>query len=97
MEFNTKIAAPERQATACVVVGVFESRKLSAAAEALDKAARGALREILSAGDMNGKAGSTRMLYRVRGVAAERILLVGLGMEKEFGARKYQNCVRAAL
>ena len=97
MEFNTKIAAPERQATACVVVGVFESRKLSPAAEALDKAARGGLREILSAGDMNGKAGSTRMLYRVRGVAAERILLVGLGKEKELGTRKYQNCVRAAL
>jgi len=97
MEFSTKIAAPERQPTACVVVGVFESRKLSRAAEALDKAARGQLREILRSGDMDGKAGSTRMLYRARGVSAQRILLVGLGKEAGFGERQYRDCARAAL
>ena len=97
MEFSTKIAAPEKQKTACVVVGVFESRKPSRAASALDKAARGQLRELLRTGDMDGRAGSTRILYRVRGVSAERILLVGLGKEKEFGERQYRDCARAAL
>jgi len=97
MEFSTKIAAPERQPTACVVVGVFESRKLSHAAEGLDKAAHGQLREVIRSGDMEGKAGTTRMLYRVRGVSAQRILLVGLGKEKAFGERQYRDCARAAL
>ena len=97
MEFNTKIAAPERQPSACAVVGVFESRKLSRAGEALDRAARGQLRELLRSGDMEGKVGSTRMLYRVRGVAAERILLVGVGKEKELGDRQFRECARAAL
>ena len=97
MEFNTKIAAPERQATACVVAGVFESRKLSSAAAALDRAARGQLREILRSGDMDGKAGTTRMLYHVPGVAAQRVLLVGLGNEKAFGEKQYRDCARAAL
>jgi leucyl aminopeptidase len=97
VEFSTKIAVPERVATSCAAVGVFESRKLSRAAEALDKAARGQLREILRSGDMDGKVASTRMLYRVRGVAAERILLVGLGKEKEFGDRQFRDCTRAAL
>ena len=46
---------------------------------------------------MDGRAGSTRILYRVRGVAAERVLLVGLGKEKEFGERQYRDCARAAL
>ena len=97
MEFSTKIAAPEREPTACVVVGVFESRKLTRAADALDRAARGELRELVRSGDMDGKAGSTRMLYRTRGVSAQRILLVGLGKEKEFGEKQYRDCVRAAL
>jgi leucyl aminopeptidase len=97
VEFSTKIAAPEKQPTACAVVGVFESRKLSRAAKALDTVARGQLREILRSGDMDGKVGTTRMLYRVHGVSAERILLVGLGKEEELGDRQYRDCARAAL
>ena len=97
MEFNTKFAAPERQPGACVAAGVFESRRLSAAADALDKAARGQIREFLRSGDMDGKVGNTRLLYHVRGVAAERVLLVGLGQEKEFGDKQYRDCARSAL
>jgi len=97
MEFNTKFAAPEKHQVACVAAGVFESRKLSGAADALDKAAHGQIRELLRSGDMDGKIGTTRLLYRVRGVAAERVLLVGLGREKEFGEKEYRDCARAAL
>src|SRR2546422_4678144 len=97
MEFNTKFAAPEKQPGACVAAGVFESRRLSAAADALDKAARGQIREFLRSGDMDGKVGNTRLLYHVRGVAAERVLLVGLGQEKEFGDKQYRDCARSAL
>jgi len=97
MEFSTKFAAPEKQQVACVAAGVFESRKLSGAADTLDKAAHGQIRELLRSGDMDGKIGTTRLLYRVRGVAAERVLLVGLGREKEFGEKEYRDCARAAL
>ncbi len=98
MEFSTKFAMPEKHQVACVAAaGVFESRKLSDAADALDKAAHGQIRELLRSGDMDGKMGSTRLLYRVAGVAAERVLLVGLGREKEFGEKQYRDCARAAL
>ena len=97
MEFNTKFAAPEKRPGACVAAGVFEPRRLSAAADALDKAARGQIREFLRTGDMDGKVGNTRLLYHVRGVAAERVLLVGLGQEKEFGEKQYRDCARSAL
>jgi leucyl aminopeptidase len=96
VEFSTKILAPERAATACVAVGVFESRKLSPAAEALDRAARGSLRAVLKSGDMDGKPGATRVLYKVPHLPAERVLLVGLGREAEFGAKAYRDAVRAA-
>ena len=97
MEFSTKIAAPEKQPTGCVIAGVLESRKLSSAADALDKASHGQIRQFLRSGDMDGKIGSTRLLYRMRGVSAERVLLVGLGREKEFGEKEYRDCARAAL
>ena len=97
MEFSTKFAMPDRHRGACVVVGVFESRRLSDAADALDKAAHGQIREFLRSGDMDGKSGGTRMLYRVRGVAAERVMLFGLGQEREFGEKQYCESVRAVL
>jgi len=97
LEFSTKTLAPERAPGACVVAGVFESRKLSAAAEALDRASGGAVRAVVKRGDMDGKAGTVRLLYKTRRVAAERVLLVGLGKESEFGAKAYRDAVRAAV
>src|SRR4249920_2969983 len=51
LEFSTKVVAPEKTVAPCIAVGVFESRKLTGAAEALDRATRGALRERLKHGD----------------------------------------------
>ena len=66
--------------TGCVVVGVFENKKLSPAATYLDK--NGAISAALKAGDITGKPGSSLLLRsfsKESDVAAERILLVGLG------------------
>jgi leucyl aminopeptidase len=97
VEFSIKVSAPEKLPSACVVVGVFESRKPSASADQLDKAARGQIRALLRSGDMEGKLGSTRTLYRVAGVSAERVLLVGLGREKDLGDKEFGDAARAAV
>ncbi|MFZ6646820.1 leucyl aminopeptidase [Undibacterium sp. TJN25] len=65
--------------TGCVVVGVYENKKLSAAAAGLDK--QGQIAAALKAGDITGKPGSTLLLRNVGDIAAERVLLVGLGEE----------------
>ena len=97
MEFSTKRVSPEKRATPCIAVGVYAGHKLSASAETLDRAAHGALREVLRRGDMEGKLGATLLLYRVPGVAAERVLLVGLGAEAELHEGQYRDAVRAAV
>ncbi|MFN4148718.1 MAG: leucyl aminopeptidase [Rhodocyclaceae bacterium] len=97
MEFSIKSGNPEKQRTACVVVGVFEPRKLSLPAELIDNAARGHLSELLRRGDMEGKAGTTLLLHKVPGIEADRVLLVGLGKEREFREREYRNAVATAV
>ncbi|MDP1654313.1 MAG: leucyl aminopeptidase [Rhodocyclaceae bacterium] len=97
MEFSIKSGSPEKQRTACVVVGVFESRKLSLPAELLDNAARGHLSELLRRGDMEGKAGNTLLLHKVPGTEADRILLVGLGKEREFREKEYRSAIATAV
>jgi len=97
MEISIKSGSPEKQRSACVVVGVFDHRKLSVAAELIDKAANGYLADILRRGDMDGKQGASLMLHNVPGIASERVLLVGLGKEREFRDKPYLDAVRSAI
>ena len=97
MEFSIKSGSPEKQRSACVVVGVFESRKLTLAAELLDKAAGGYITDIVRRGDMEGKAGSTLLLHKVPGTLSDRVLLVGLGKEKEFREKEYAAALRTVV
>ncbi|TAN79295.1 MAG: leucyl aminopeptidase [Gallionella sp.] len=96
MEFSIKQSSPEKQRAGCVVVGVYEGGKLSAAAQLLDKAAAHHLSDLIARGDMNGKAGSTLMLHHAANIAAERVLLVGLGKAAEFSAKQFLDALRAA-
>jgi leucyl aminopeptidase len=88
---------PGRTKTGCAVVGVFDARKLSTAAAQLDEAARGQLATLVRRGDMEGKCGTTLMLHNVPGIAAERVLLVGLGAENEFGVKQYREAISVAM
>jgi len=97
VEFSTKLSSPEKQATACVVVGVHEGRTLTPSAVALDRASQGELTDLLRLGDMEGKAGTTRLLYRLPGIAAARVLLVGLGKQKDFSAKAWRDCMRSTV
>ena len=97
MEFSIKSGSPEKQRSACVVVGVFESRKLTLPAELLDKASGGYISDIVRRGDMEGKAGSTLLLHNVPATLCDRILLVGLGKEKDFKEKEFAGAIRTTV
>jgi leucyl aminopeptidase len=81
--------------TGCVAVAVFENKKLSQAAKALDSA--GDISAALKSGDITGKAGSTLLLRGVKGAAAERVLLVGLGNEASITEKSFSSAVAATI
>jgi leucyl aminopeptidase len=97
MEFTIKSGSPEKQRSACVVVGVFDNRKPTLSAELIDRASGGYVSEIIRRGDMEGKLGSTLLLHNVRGTLADRVLLVGLGKERDFREREFRSAMRAAV
>jgi len=97
VEFSTKGESPEKTRSQCVVVGVFDGTVLSDAAKVLDRASKGHLSTILKQGDLAPRAGSTLLLHSVPGIAAQRVLLVGLGKEPDFGPREYREAVRASI
>jgi leucyl aminopeptidase len=97
VEFSIKSGSPEKQRSACVVIGVFEPRKLTLPAELLDNAAGNYISDIIRRGDMEGKSGATLLLHNVPGTLCERVLLVGLGKEKEFREKEYRDAIRCAV
>jgi leucyl aminopeptidase len=96
MEFSTKSGSSEKQKSGCVVVGIYDGRKLSTAAQSLDASSRKYLSRVLKNGDLDGKLGTTLMLQKLPHVAAERVLLVGLGSERDFNEAAYRTAVNAA-
>jgi len=64
---------------------------LTSAAARVDGATGGAIKRQVESGDISGKAGSSTLLYAPTGIAAKRVLVVGLGTQKGFDAARYQK------
>lgn len=94
MEFSVKSGSPEKQRSACIVVGVFEPRRLSAIAEQLDKISDGYISSLLRRGELEGKVGQALLLHHVPNILSERILLIGCGKERELDERQYKQIVQ---
>ncbi|HEX4872179.1 MAG TPA: leucyl aminopeptidase [Nevskiaceae bacterium] len=96
MEYFVKSGNPEKQRVACVIVGVYDRRTLSEAAEILDKVSDGALASVMRRGDIDGKPGQTLVLHSVPGTFADRVMLVGLGRERSFDEAAFRKANAAA-
>ena len=96
MEFTIKSGEPQRQRSACIVVGIHEALRLSEAAQQLDTASKGYLTDLLKRGDLDGKIGQSLLLHNVPHIQAERVLLVGCGRERELHDAQYRKIVTTA-
>ncbi|WP_151446075.1 leucyl aminopeptidase [Lacisediminimonas profundi] len=76
----------------CIAVGIFEDRKLSEHALALDL--DHVISNAVKSGDITGKAGTT-LLLRNTGGRADRILLVGLGRQGEVSSKDFNSAAQA--
>lgn len=93
MEFGVKSGSPEKQRSACLVVGVYEPRRLTPIAEQIDEISEGYISNLIRRGDLEGKAGQVLLLHHVPNVQSERVLLVGCGKERELTERQYKQIV----
>ena len=93
LQFDLFHADPTSVATDCIVLGIFADGALSPAGEAVDRASHGRLRALVARGDVSGKAGRTTLLHDLTGIAAPRVLVVGLGDSTKFGVAPYLRAV----
>jgi len=91
LQFSLTRESPESAATPCVIAGLYEDRVLTSAAARLDERSGGAIKRLIESGDVTGRAGNTTLLFALEGVAAPRVLLVGLGEQKKMDAAAFNR------
>lgn len=96
MEFFVKSGSADKQRVGCVIVGIFDRRSPTLQAEQLDLLCDGAIGSVMRRGDMDGKLGHTLVIHRPANVLCDRILLVGLGRERDFDEAAYRKASEAA-
>jgi len=80
-----------------IVVNLFEGvKEPGGATGAVDRATNGLISELIAAGDFKGKLNEIAVLYPRGGVAAKRVLLVGLGKSDEFDLDKARQAAGTA-
>lgn len=95
MDFGVKSGQPDKQRTACLIIPIYEPRKLSHSGEIVDSMSNGYLSTIIRRGDMDGKLGQTHNLHNVPGTLADRVLLIGCGKEKKLNVQSHHKIMDA--
>ncbi|HSX60419.1 MAG TPA: leucyl aminopeptidase [Tahibacter sp.] len=96
IQFSLASASPEIETTPCAVVGVYEEKMLTSAAARIDEASGGAIKRLIDSGDISGKLGSSHVLFGLPGIAASRVLVVGLGEQKKLDGLRFQRAATDA-
>ncbi|MEX2496749.1 MAG: leucyl aminopeptidase [Woeseia sp.] len=97
MEYFTTTTAASRRATACLIVGIYESGKLSKGAADIDAAGGGVVKKLARRGDLSSELGESRMLCSLDGARAERVIVAGLGKEEKFGVPEFRQAMQASV
>ena len=97
MEFDLWTKQLAAVAVDAVIVGVFEESELTAQALELDRASHGALARRLKLGDFPGRSNETLLLAELPGLAASRVLLVGLGAKDKLNRKSWRRAHTVAV
>ncbi|NIM28257.1 MAG: leucyl aminopeptidase [Gammaproteobacteria bacterium] len=97
MDFRVSKIVADSQKTDCMVVGVFESHRLSPSAQAINDAGAGELLKIIRRFQMQASVGNTLMLNNLHEVAASQVMLVGCGKKESMPASRYSRVLRSCM
>lgn len=80
-----------------LIVGIPETPSLSGATGELDSALNNTLSRLIESGDLKGKLAELLPLHDVPGIAAERVLFVGLGASNELNRARLDKAMMTAV
>jgi len=96
IRFKTSDHAPQTVECGCLIIAAFAQRPIRDQWPELDAATDGLLTELAGDGELPRAAGSTIVLHHPRGLAARRLLVVGLGKPQKFTETTFVKAARGA-
>ena len=95
MDFRVSKVAADKQSASCIVVGIYESRRLSPAAQTINDASHGELLRLVRRFDIQGSTGDALALNNLPNIKAQQVLLVGCGKKGAMRANQYGRLLAA--
>jgi len=95
MKYTIKTGDFANISTDCLVVGIYAGSKFTPGAMAADRASGGLMKQLAKQGDLSGAAGQTLLVPCQDKLRAARLLIVGLGDEKELDTEEYASAIRS--
>ena len=96
MRFDVNTGPVKEQRTACLILPIYSDGPLPQATRAIDSVSGGLISELIDAGDISGKTG-TSLLFKPSGeLACKRVMLVGCGTRAAFGRKNFRKAVNSA-
>lgn len=97
MDFEIVTGSVLNAESELLIIGIAADGELSPSAAEVDSASKGLISSLVAEGDISGKTAETLLLHSVTGVTAKRVLLVGLGAEKDRTPKSYRKIITAAM
>ena len=82
--------------TPVLLIGLFDGEKLSPLHQEINAALDDVLAQALREQEFSGKLGETLLLHTGKRLAAQRVLCVGLGQKKNYGATQVRQAIAGA-
>jgi leucyl aminopeptidase len=95
MEIIPAVGEAEKLGTELLVLGAFWDGPLTGSTRAVNDRSSGRLAAVLGEAAFGETVGTTMLVARLPGVAAQRILLVSLGRAESFSERTYRQALAA--
>ncbi len=92
LHFSVNTIDSIKMTTDCLILPCFEKGELATSAEAVNTATQGEIKRLITREKFQAKAGQSLLLLSVPNIAAERVLLLGLGT-KEISADNFRKAL----
>ena len=96
MKISIQTAQPLSFNTPALLIGLFEEKNLSPLHQEINSVLGDVLDQALREQEFSGKLGETLLLHTGKRLAAQRILCVGLGQKKNYGATQVRQAIASA-